>query len=340
MENIQLILNFIFWKIDLIDFKLLISLLVDISIITLGIIVTVFVLTVTLLGRAARLAKEKRAETEQKSQQEFDNDISKLKEQTDAEVTPSDIYKLKKQIEELELKKAYTERKIKEIERKYSALGLNDSVITPGSLFLLTLVFGKWLIFINQNKIWQFTLFFLSLFFVCYGIKKIILTLQAIQEISINADDQSDQLKNALIQALEVTKGEEEPKPIVRFQEKSPFVLKPNTEAEINFEIILGIPGNNEAKNVDVWFLFSPEIEIIPSDKYSTPFKQNANYPIPNANTIRYKFDLVRRHTKSSGKIKIRATINGEFKLRYKADCDNHVEPVTSKKEIGIIVKE
>ncbi len=111
-------------------------------------------------------------------------------------------------------------------------------------------------------------------------------------------------------------------------------------EAYIGFEIDLKMPGNKEAKDVDVWFFTSPEIEILQDSAYGESFPQNQNWSIPNANTVRYKFARVRKHTRAPGKLKIKTTVPGKFKLRYKADCENHVESVDAEKEIDILVKE
>ncbi len=329
----------IYERFDPIDFYLLGATLSILALILIGIIITVFVLTVTLLGRAAKLTKEKRAETEQKSKQEFDKDIANLNQKLKED--PEDIQGLKKQIGDLETKKTYNENQLKELERKYSALGLKKSVLVPGGLFLASLFFGKWVILVNQNQIWQFASFCLSLIFLLYGIQKIILSLQAVSEVSLNADDyQSDQLQNALTQALKTIESEKEPRPSVIFKEKPPFIFTTNAEAKIDFEIDLILPGNKEARNVDVWFLSSREIELLEDPAYGKPFKQKNSFDIPNANTIRYKFDIVRKHTRTSGLVKIKTTVAGNFKLRYKVDCDNHVESVSADREAGIIVQD
>lgn len=332
-------INLVYIKFDHIDFYFLGEIISNLALVLIGIIITVFVLTVTLLGRAAKLAKEKRTETEQKSKQEFDKDIATLNQKL--KENPSDLGGLKKQIADLESKKNYTENQLKELEIKYRALGLKESVFAPGGLFLTSLVFGNWIILISQSQIWKFISFSLSLIFLAYGIKKIKLTLQAVSDVSLSTDDyQSAQLQNALIQALKTVENEKEPRPSIIFKEKSPFIFKINTEATIEFSIILLTPGNIEAKNVDVWFLSSPEIELLKSKNSVEPFKQNSDFVIPNANTIIFKFGIIQRHNKSTGILKIKTTTAGNFKLKYKVNSDNHVESLSANQEIGIIVQD
>jgi len=147
-------------------------------------------------------------------------------------------------------------------------------------------------------------------------------------------------LRNSLIEALKTVEEEKEPKPYLKFKEKPPFIIKPNTEANIEFDVDLKTPGNKEAKNVDMWFLISPEIEILPDPSYTKSFKQRAEWEIPNANTTIYKFELVRKHTRTSGCIKIKTTTKGKYKIRYKVDCDNHVESTEAEKEIDVLVQD
>ncbi len=339
MENTSNYILIFFQIINAIDFRLLGLMLSNIALVALTIIVTVFVLSVTLLGRAAKFAKEKRSETEQKSKENFDKDIVKLQEQI--KKNPSDIDELTKQIVDLNVKREYTVNKIKEIEEKFNALTLGNSVLIPGVLFFVILITENWLTYIVLNNIWQSVLFSAAFISLVFGLKKIILTLQAVQEVAMNTDDyQLEQLKNALIEGLKTVESEKEPKPVIKFKEKPPFVFKPNSEEKIEFEINLIIPGNKEARNIDAWFLFSPEIEIVEDSKYATPFKQNSSFQIPNANTTRYKFDLVRNYTRTSGKIKIKTSTPGNYILRYKVDCDGHAEAATPEREVGIIVQD
>lgn len=266
MENLVNVIlsnvDFIYTKFILINFYLLGGIISNLALVLIGIIITVFILTVTLSGRATRLAKEKKMETEQKSKQEFVKNIKDLKKKLDE--NPEDLESIKKQISDLEEKKKYLENQLKELEIRYNAFGLKEGVFMPGGLFLISLIFGNWIILISQNQIWHFASFLLALAFLVLGIKKIISSLYAISDVSLNSDDyQFDQLQNALTQALKTVESEKEPKPSIIFEEKPPFIFKANTEASIKFSIDLLKPGNMEAKNVDVWFLSSPEIVLL-----------------------------------------------------------------------------
>jgi hypothetical protein len=170
---------------------------------------------------------------------------------------------------------------------------------------------------------------------------KIILTLKAVQYFSsCIKDDSVEQIQKAMVDALKTIEDEKEPKPFILFKEKPPFIFKANSEAKIEFEVDLNMPGNKQAKDVEILFLISPEIEFMDNSRYEKLLKQTANYTIPNANTVRYKLDLVKKHTKTEGVIKIKTTTAGKFKLRYKIDCIGHVEPTDASREVGIIVQD
>ncbi len=339
MKDFQERIQIIYTQFNLIDFSRLSKLISDLDLILIGVIITIFVLTVTFLGRAAKLARDIKTETEQKSKQEFDKEISLLQQKV--KDSPDDLESLKQQISELEEKKKYTVDQLNLLEKKYNALGLKESVLLPGTLFLLSLIFGNWVILISGKQSWECASFLLALIFLVCGVNKIISALRTISDVSLNTDDhQFKQLENALTQALKTVESDKEPRPVVKFIETPPFVFKANSSGEIKFEIDLLLPGNPEAKNVDVWFLCSPELILLKEGNSAEPFKQKDTYTIPNANTIRYKYNLVRKHTRYHGIIRLKTTVAGSFKMRYKADCDNHVESINSEKEIGIIVKD
>ena len=316
------------------------SLLSEFSAIAIPIIITVFVLAVTLLGRAAKLTKEKQSEEIQKSKEGFDKDILQLKEQI--EKNPDDIEALKTKVSDLEVKKSFTASSLLGISKTYRALTFEGGVLSPGKWFLLTLIIERW--FVGQYS-WppaiNFIYFLSALIFMCLGVHGIILTLKSIQTIALETqDEQLEQIKDAIIEGMKTIEAEKEPKPTLKFKEQPPFVFPPNSENTIEFEVQLMLPGAKEANNLDVWFLLSPEIKILENSKYHKPFKQNSEYVISEANTTIYKFDRVTKHVKSSGKLKIFTSVPGEYKLRYKIDCQNHVEAATKEKEISLIVKE
>jgi len=91
--------------------------------------------------------------SEQKSKEEFDNEIKELNKKL-KEIGPEYLAKLKEQINNLEIKKRYTEDKIKKIEIKYASLGLTNSVIIPGTYLIISLILNKWLISFNENYFW------------------------------------------------------------------------------------------------------------------------------------------------------------------------------------------
>jgi hypothetical protein len=322
-----------------INFKILIDVLSEVALVLLAVIITVFVLTVTLLGRAAEFSKDRKAKTERESSQDFENSILLLREKLKGNT--QNVDELEEEIKKLKIKKAYTDEVIAQLDKKYNAIGLRWAVIIPGASFFITILLSRWIILLSENKIWEFIILVVSLFSLCYGVGKIIVTLKSIQEFSLNIpDEQPQQMQTAFTQALRIIDESKEPKPFVIFIEKAPFIFKSNSEAEIFFKIKLQQPGNVEAKNVTVWFFTSPEIEILESPDYKKPFKQIRESALPDNNTVKFNFPLVRIGVITSGIIRIKTTISGEYKLIYKVDCDGHAELISKDKRIGIIVRD
>jgi len=324
----------------LVNYSSVTNFLSDISMLLLGVTIPIFVFTVTLLGNAAKLAKEQKENEEQKNKKEFDEEIVGLtKELTEHAGDETLLSTLREKISRLEAKKKFTEEKLKEIENKYSILNLKNSVFIPGGIFIVSIFIQKVAVFLSGNKVWQSIILILGLFVLSLGVKKIAILLSVVQEVSIDdGERKSEELKNSLINALETIEDRKEPKPYIKFKEKAPFIFKTNTENEIEFEISLKKLGGSEAKNVNLWILSSEELEILPGIGYKQPFKQNKSYSIPNANTVIYdNIEIVRRNVACNKKVKIKATSAGNFKLRYMVNCDNHVGV---DQDIDVIVQE
>lgn len=329
-----------YMKFSTINFYLLGGVISDLALVLIGIIITIFVLTVTLLGKAAKLAEEKKITVEQTNQQEFDKQIIEI-EQKLKDHPADNIEELQKNINSLKTKRNYTENQLKQLEAKYNSLGLRKSVLIPGGFFITSLICGNWLILISQNQVWRFICFVLAAIFLGIGIKNILLSLKVISEVSLSADNyQYEQLQNAFIQSLRNIESEKEPKPQLRFNTKDPFIFKAQSEQNVDFSIYLSKLGNQEAKNLEIWFCSSAELELLKSNMSDEPKNQFHTSIIPEANAIRYKLGNLRFGNSYALWLKIKPTKTGAFKLMYKISCDNHVELFSSEREINIIVED
>jgi hypothetical protein len=340
-------------QINSINFAVVANLISGIAQVLLIVPFTIFIFSATLLGNAAKIVKEKKASAEFKNKQEFDKNIAELQEKL--KLNPNDITGLKTQIDKFEIKKKYTDNEIKKIEKKYNSLGVNDGVIYPVILLTASIFFGSGVMYISENKLWQFFSLLISFVLLIRAVQKIILTLEAAQDVAFDTDNykteqlssslsktletRDAQLRDSLIKALEVIGEKKEPKPILKFEEQPPFVFEANAEIEIKFHLKLDEEGNPEAKNVEAWFILSPEIETLKDDHYLNLKKQKSNFIIPNANGIKYPFPLIRQHTSYPGVLKIKTTTQGKFKLLYRVLCDNHTESIFANNAIDIIVK-
>lgn len=335
----------------------------NINLLLLGVTIPIFVFTVTLLGNAAKISNEEKTAAEEVNKKQFDEEILALNEQV--KTNPHDLNGLKEKISVLETKKKFTAEKIKDIENKYKSLTLQDAVLVPGVYLVASLAVLNILIPLNSSLIWTALIICIGTIPLLLALRKVITTLRAVQEVSLNLDgseekeiinsinnlriavietlrvykDEKKGMRDSVLEALKAIEDQKEPKPYVQFTEKSPFLLKIGVETEFAFVINLRTPdGNEQADNVDAWFIISPEIEILPGP-YGKPFQQRQSYSIPNANTVIYRVSRVRKYTRTAGSIKLKATTSGKFKLITKVNCDGHTEPRSLDKSIDISVE-
>ena len=114
------------------------------SIALLAIVVTVFVLAVSLLGRAVRLSVEEQTQAEEKRKQDTENEIKEIQRKLDQAKTQGwlDVEDLTKNLSDLNRKETRHLWKLRWIKIKPKLLTASWGALVPGAFFLISVIFS------------------------------------------------------------------------------------------------------------------------------------------------------------------------------------------------------
>ncbi len=294
------------------------------SLALLAIVITVFVLAVSLLGRAVRISVEEQEKAEQdnltRNQREILELNVRLNEATENNEKP-DIDSLQKSINKIKRHQRYLNWKLRWICIKPKLLRVPLGVILPGTLFVAAIFLSTSAIYYDSSShetaLW---LWYSSLATTTIGMIIIVFTLRVTQSVSASTDEaslirQKEMLKSAMIEV------EEEKKPYLEFgfqYEQPPFKIISDQEKQINFYIHM--TKGDIARKPRVMF-FAPEGFVFPS---RTVHKQPNNVGTVGG-YLSTTFDLsdCTGAFDSSDSIIIKAPPKkGSYRLWYKVTCE------------------
>lgn len=302
--------------------------------VALGVTVPIFVLTVTLVGRAAKISKKKQSEHNQKAQEDKKKKIINLQKRIAHE--PDNIVELESDVTALKEAISKLESDLKSTEARYDSLGFDHAVLRPVLAFILSF-FSYSVLAATNNISLQVVSFFASISFLAYGAKKLFVTLNVVQEVSLTSDEEkekelrsliTERLVGGFVEALKVLEKEKEPIPVIRFENDLPLVLEKGEENEVRFLATLDKSSANEADDIDIFIAFPPEIEIIPRKNYSVK-KQSKNFIIPEANSVFFKIEHLKKFTNRSLNVYVKPEVNGTFQFKYRVLCRGHSETLS-----------
>lgn len=218
---------------------------VYISIALLAIVMTVFVLAVSLLGRAVRISIEEQVKFErnglEKSQSEIANLTEQLKKAVETNEQPN-MDRIQKSINKIKWRQTFSKLKLRWISIKPKFLGVPLGVIVPGLLFLVAFFSSTFATYFEPSShSMALSLWYTSLITILIGIINILFTLRVTQSVAITSEEtsylrQKEMMKSALIEVEEAKK----PSLILQFQnEQPPFDIVSNQQKVIAFTIHL-----------------------------------------------------------------------------------------------------
>ncbi len=227
------------------------------SLVLLAIVITVFVLAVSLLGRAVKLSVQEQIRAEERRKQDTQNEIKKMvgklkKAKAKGRI---DIGDLTKSLKDLQNRDSRHKWKLRWIRIKPKLLTANGGALIPGALFLIAVIFSGLALDQPSETATASLYMWISLIALGIGICFVCLTLKVIQGVAITSEE------TAFMREVEVFKTglrafeeEKEPKLALEFlSEEPPLHIEPSEEKEL--EVGLKLTHGLIARNPEVFFM-------------------------------------------------------------------------------------
>lgn len=222
----------------------------------LAIVATLFVLAVSLLGRAVRLSTEEQKKAEETRKGENEDEIKKMQIKLDQAKDEGqlNIADLEKSLKEMRKQAKKYECAIKRIEKKPRFLKARWGVLFPGVSFIASIIFsGLALNLLSSAFIASLCLWVIALVAIAFGIYLICQSLMVIEGVAITSEEtafvrEAEALKTSL------RKFEDERKPELEFSfsdAQPPFRMAAESEIVIKFH--LSVTGGDVAKDATVF---------------------------------------------------------------------------------------
>lgn len=300
----------------------------------LAITITIFVLAVSLLGRAVKLSLEEQEKTEENRKADTEKSRSELKEQLDQATYNRKA--LEKSLEKYKVKVDRHNRALRWIRWKPKFLKTNWGVFIPSAFFIMAIVIISLARYqLGQfNTNYQYLYFGTSVFLLLVGIGFICLTLKVIEGVSITSEEiaftrESEALKKALIDVEEAKR----PELSIKFRKiEFPLYVAVNTETKIQVEASL--IKADIAEDVSVRFYISPELDF----KDETTLISTTEYEYPKFKLYRWENLKMLRGLVYRKHLTIKSpSISNTYKMAYYWVCKSALPSNTI--EVDIIVE-
>jgi hypothetical protein len=284
----------------------------------LAMVVTVFVLAASLLGRAIEEARdaEKRIEDElTRNIHDMEGKLKQVKVPDDVQVLEEEIAKFKKERKSLR-------KKSRLVLTRYELLTVNGSVLYPGLLFVGAMACAgaaRWWADAPRHSTYiPYLLWFGSLAFILVGCYLVYMSLRAIESLAISTEEvQSKRMIEAFETALDRHERAQLPELALEFVSSAPpFKLNIGTEATILMNVTL--TRGTIARKAELWFDAPKDIEfpgriVVPADRFKLGTHQVR---------LECPFDL-KTPVAWTPEIKLKpASVKGTFQLSYMLMCE------------------
>lgn len=235
----------------------------------IAIVVTLFVLAVSLLGRAIALSTQEQIRTEEKRREDTENETRKIQEKLEqvkhsGQLNVEDLYR---DLKDLASKIKKHNRKLRWIRLKPKFLTASWGVLVPGAFFLISAIISILALYRGGSNPATAPYMWISITTLGIGICFICLTLKVVEGVAKTSEETAFQRETEVLKTS-LREFEEERKPILEISfedEQPPFHVKPESDMSLMFRITLqqGFVG----RNVVAYFFAPPEFVFVDSPR-------------------------------------------------------------------------
>lgn len=289
----------------------------------LAIVITVFVLAVSLLGRAVKMSSKEQEKAAKEQKDTTEKEIVKIeKEITEARKTGQlNIEQLENRLKQMRKQDKKYERALRHIKAKPKFLRARWGALIPGAFFVGSIILsGLAVNLLDSAFIASLCLWGVALITIGTGIYLICQSLIVIEGVAITSEE------TAFVREAEVFKTalrelEEEKKPKLAFlfvDKQPPFHIGSGEELEVEFDIFL-IQGTI-AKKPEVAIFAPPSFDFPGRETWLQPEGKKA---VGGHITTKLEFEDLRTESTQPAEITIRVPSDtGEFTLKYRLSCE------------------
>ena len=292
------------------------------AIATLAILVTIFVFSSSLLGRAIERAAQDQKKLREEQEQSYNERIKEAQVELKKAEKTGDPQKAQKALRDLVKEKEEFEKKSKAIEKGYSVFTTRRGVAHPGLLLFLSLILSA-VAWGFSGGSWQWLTFYLwgaALLAMGWGGYRLYFSLKKIEEVAITSEEAALK-REAEAFELALTEYEEKRKPklaLIFRDEQPPFYIKSGEELIIKFG--LALTQGDIAKKPAVYFLAPPGFDF-PGRK--TRLQSQDRKTVGGYITTEFEYEDRRKGKSITKRISIKAPSDtGRFSLWYRLICE------------------
>jgi hypothetical protein len=225
----------------------------------LAVVVTVFVLAASLLGRAIEEARDQQKKAKMEEEEELTKIIRDMQEKLEQTKASDDMKRLKKDISGFEKKRRSLQKNSRLAMTRYELLTARGSVLYPGLLFIGAMALdgvARYYVDVPHHH-WTLSphvLWAVSLILLFSGCWFVYSSLRVIESLAISTEEvQSKRLMQALQTALDQHEKAKLPELRLKFREKEPpYKFQSGSEEiiKVGVELVRG----DVARKAELWF--------------------------------------------------------------------------------------
>jgi hypothetical protein len=296
----------------------------------------VFVFSITLLGTAIEQSKQEEKAARENDKTTLEKEIEEIQKSLQAVKADGDTTHLTDKLEHLKNKRIQSEKKLKQIKIKYSAISLSNTVLYPCASYILCVLFSSLTPSLLLKRDMLIVLLCQAILFI-YGTTKLCKSLFLVQQIS--ADKRESESYSLLRDSIKTALSEHEQgkreEVSIKFHSNE-FPLNASISKELNITFSVALIRGSVLKDAAMFFFVPDGFGLIdpPEDK---AWRQPLDFSIPRARTVKLPLGNISVGTSiRDTTLKITTPANpGKYVLKYRLHAEAYAGTIT---EVTILV--